>query len=97
MTGTGSPPYSFLAQTAYATLREEILQYVMQRYKRQPKRPGLLLDSDAIFKPADTAVRMGRMPTSDAGPCLLGAFQQANHRFLFDVKSLTMLYVAKEC
>lgn len=96
MTGTDSP-YSFLAQTAYATLREEILQYVMQRYKRQPIRPGLLLDSDAIFEPIDTAVCMGRMPASDAGPGPFGAFQQANHRFLFDVRSLTMLFVAEEC
>ncbi|KAM1095716.1 hypothetical protein ACFX15_010140 [Malus domestica] len=73
--------YSFLARTAYATRRGA----------------DLVLDSDAIFERIDTSVCIGIMPTCDAGPSLLGAFQQTNHRFLFDVKSLKMSFVPEKC
>lgn len=36
---TGSP-YSMLVQGAYAVLRKEIVQYMMQPYRKRPTRKG---------------------------------------------------------
>ena len=37
------------------------------------------------------------LPTHPSGPNLLGAFQQENQRFLFDVGKSTVSFVSKTC
>lgn len=76
------------------------LSFATDHFHRDPYFPSLMylvLDSDAIFERIDTSVCIGIMPTCDAGPSLLGAFQQTNHRLLFDVKSLSMSFVPEKC
>ncbi|XP_062003449.1 aspartyl protease AED1-like [Rosa rugosa] len=54
------------------------------------KGANLVLDSKAVFERFNSNFCMAIFPTSDLGINILGAFQQANHRFLFDVLKLSL-------
>ncbi|KAL6142751.1 hypothetical protein ACLB2K_061027 [Fragaria x ananassa] len=49
------------------------------------KGANLVLDSKAVFEDFNSTICMAILPVSDAGINELGAFQQTNHRFLFDL------------
>ncbi|XP_004291995.1 PREDICTED: aspartic proteinase nepenthesin-2-like [Fragaria vesca subsp. vesca] len=55
------------------------------------KGANLVLNSGAVFERFGFDLCMAILPASNAGQNLLGAFQQANHRFLFDVGKKSML------
>jgi hypothetical protein len=59
----------------------------------------LVVDSKAVFQvfENDDMFCMAVLPINEQGPSLLGAFQQADHRFLFDVRASTMSFVRETC
>ncbi|XP_059435667.1 aspartic proteinase nepenthesin-1-like [Corylus avellana] len=57
----------------------------------------LVVDSKAVFQVFDDMFCMAILPIYQQGPNILGAFQQANHRFLFDVRASTMSFVQETC
>ena len=57
----------------------------------------LLLSPDNVFQRVDNLLCLIFMPTYLDGVNLLGAFQQANHRFLFDVKASKLSFVVEKC
>ena len=57
----------------------------------------LVVDSKAVFQVFDDMFCMAILPINQQGPNLLGAFQQADHRFLFDVGASTMSFVQETC
>lgn len=58
----------------------------------------LMVDSKAVFQVfGNDMFCMAILPINEEGPSLLGAFQQADHRFLFDVRASTMSFVQETC
>ncbi|KAJ0015184.1 hypothetical protein Pint_20609 [Pistacia integerrima] len=57
----------------------------------------LAVGSNSVFESIDGLLCLIFQPTEQLGPNLLGAFQQANNRFLFDVKKSTVSFVPETC
>ena len=55
------------------------------------------LDSKRIFEVIDNMLCMIIMPINERGPSLLGAFQQVDYRFLFDVKASLLSFAPEKC
>ena len=55
------------------------------------------LDSKRIFEVIDNMLSMIIMPINERGPSLLGAFQQVDYRFLFDVKASLLSFAPEKC
>ncbi|GMY21184.1 aspartic proteinase nepenthesin-1-like [Fagus crenata] len=59
---------------------------------------NLVLDSKGVFQVIDNNMFcMVILPINELGPSLLGAFQQVDYRFLFDVRASTMSFVPETC
>ncbi|XP_030958456.1 aspartic proteinase nepenthesin-1-like [Quercus lobata] len=55
------------------------------------------LDSKRIFEVIDNMLCMIIMPINERGLSLLGAFQQVDYQFLFDVKASLLSFVPEKC
>ncbi|KMS99492.1 hypothetical protein BVRB_1g023320 [Beta vulgaris subsp. vulgaris] len=66
------------------------------------QRPGdidMVLDKDNMFQKFENTQGFCLMvhPIDDPGPCLFGAFQQANFKFLYDVRKWLLFFVPERC
>ncbi|PON69503.1 Aspartic peptidase [Trema orientale] len=71
--------------------------YTLPSLTFQFDEASLLLKPENLFEQFRTGFCLIMFPISDPGPNILGAFQQANHRFLYDVKASTLSFVSENC
>ncbi|PON69500.1 Aspartic peptidase [Trema orientale] len=57
----------------------------------------LFLKPENLFEEFSFGFCLIMLPIGNAGPGLLGAFQQSNFRFLYDVKALTLSFAPQNC
>ncbi|KAK9689776.1 hypothetical protein RND81_09G080200 [Saponaria officinalis] len=66
-------------------------------YKEQAKEVDMVLDKDHVFLQVNDGFCMTLISTDDPGPSLLGAFQQANFKILYDISNRLLHFVPQRC